>query len=366
MSLAVLTSCRLTDRRADSRSPTAFDASAPQVVQGIVPIAANGGRVSWSTALGLVAFDRVVGRGASDIYVMAPDGSGERCLTCGRTGAPARHKGNPSWHPSGQIIVFQAEKGEHRGTSLFAAPGRGLHNDVWAMTSDGAQYFQLTDVPPGMGVLHPHFSPDGTRLLWAERVNQGRRWGDTTGEWAIKLADFVVRNGVPHLENVKSYQPGGPVFYETHGFSPDGNVLLYSATQEPAQPLHGLDIYAMDLRSLDVQRLTTTPGEWDEHAHFSPDGKHIVWMSSMGCNCDPSRPRDLKTDFWMMQADGTNKVRITYFNEPNHPHAQLTQGKKVAADTSWSPAGTALVAYVITGVDRGPVIRMDLDRSLLP
>jgi len=59
----------------------------------------------------------------------------------------------------------------------------------------------------------------------------------------------------------------------------------------------------------------------ERHAHYSPDGKHIVWMSSYGhrCNLTKKWPTDLRTDFWIMDADGDNKRRLTHFNDPTHP-----------------------------------------------
>jgi Tol biopolymer transport system component len=357
-------SCRAGERRESLRPSPATVPEAPGIVRQVSVVQTNGGRVAWSASLDLIAFDRAQGRGPYNVYVMRPDGSDVQCLTCDRSGAPPGHKGNPAWHPSGQFIIFQAEKPGHRRLSITATPGRGRNNDLWLMDSGGTQFYQLTDVPAGMGVLHPHFSPDGRRLLWSERVGGGAV-SDMIGEWAIKLADFVVVDGQPRLTNVRTYQPGGPVFYETHSFSPDGNVILYSANQEPGQTLFGLDIYAMDLRTQAVRNLTMTMNQWDEHAHFSPDGRHIVWMSSMGCNCNPSRATDLRTDFWMMEADGSNKVRITFFNEPRHPHTTVSRRKIVAADSAWGPDGSRLIAYLIEGVDQGQLVMLNLDRNLL-
>jgi Tol biopolymer transport system component len=361
------TACAAAERRqAALPSPEEGATLAPAgLARNVTTLAGSGGRVAWSAAHGLVAFDRQEGGRPYGLYTMRPDGSDQRCLTCGRAGAPAGHKGNPAWHPSGQYLVFQAEKPSNRPGAVLAAPGRGVRNDVWVTTADGSSYTQLTDVGAGGGVLHPQFSPDGARLLWAERLGAGPNRGDTTGEWAIKLADFTVSGGTPRVQNVRTFQPGGPVFYETHGFSPDGSTILYSANPEPGQTLFGLDVYAMNLQTQAVRRLTTTVDQWDEHAHYSPDGRYIVWMSSMGCGCTATRAQDLKTDFWIMDADGANKRQITFFNDDKSPHAALTRTKKVAADSSWSPDGTQLVAYVITGVDEGPIVRIDLDVEAL-
>ncbi len=59
-----------------------------------------------------------------------------------------------------------------------------------------------------------------------------------------------------------------------------------------------------------LKRLTETPNEWDEHAHYSPDGKKIVWMSSTGFDRDwgdisgHNWQKYLVTELWIMDADG--------------------------------------------------------------
>ena len=368
LTLALEIACRATQRRPDAAPEATLPpaTSARGAVTRLTVLDPNGGRVSWTSARDLIAYDKHERNRPYEVHLMRPDGSEKRCLTCGKPSAPAGHKGNPTWHPSGDYLVFQAEKARHPGGSALAAPGRGLHNDLWAMTADGDRYFQLTDLAAGGGVLHPHFSPDGARLLWAERIGPSRTRGDVIGEWAIKLADFVVSGGPPRLQNVRTYQPGGPVFYETHSFSPDGNTVLYSANQETGQTLFGIDIYALDLRTEAVRRLTPTIDEWDEHAQLSPDGRHVVWMSSIACRCKATRSKDLKTEFWIMKPDGSGQAQLTFFNEPRHPHAALSRGKKVAADSAWSPDGKRLVAYVITGIDEGPIVMLELDLTQVP
>ncbi len=310
-------------------------------VVSITTIKEKGGRLDWSHKLNLIALDRRGEDGYYDVYIMSPDGSDETCLTCDRPGLPTGHMGNPAWHPSGDYIVFQAEKPTHGGRSTKALPGYGIDNDLWLITRDGKHYYQLTDTPPEMGVLHPHFSHDGSKLLWAEKVGEGGEYG----VWALKVADFVVDESGPHLANVQTYQPGGKVFHEGHGFSPDDTKIIFSGNLEPGQREFGIDIYTLDLKTQELERLTTTLDQWDEHAHYSPSGNKIVWMSTMGCKCNPSRSLDLRADYWLMNADGSGKTRLTYFNEPGH--AEYTGERIVAADSSWSPDGMRLAALLI-------------------
>ena len=81
---------------------------------------------------------------------------------------------------------------------------------------------------------------------------------------------------------------------------------------------------------------------YNEHAHISPDGKYIVWMSSVG-NGDTFDYYKVGTDYWLMNIDGSNKQRLTYLNKPDHPHFRGRYA--VAADFAWDPSSSAKNGY---------------------
>lgn len=339
-------------------------AAYPTVSLSVRTIKEDGGRVDWShSGNNLIAFDKLGADGYFDVYVMKPDGSDENCLTDKPGLLPQKHNGQPAWHPSGEYIVFEAEKEFHYGSSNWSVPGSGINCDLWVVTSDGNSFYQLTNLPllPLRGVLHPHFSHDGSKLFWAERLGPGGMWG----VWALKVADFIVDINEVRLENIRTYQPGSQhLWYESHGFSQDDAKVIFSGNLELGQNETGMDIYTLDLSTQELKRLTTTMVDWDEHAHYSPDGKKIVWMSSMGYSFDPDKmefplgywgtPADLKTDYWIMNANGSDKRRLTYFNEPGHP--EYIGGQAIASDCSWSPDGNKLVALVLDVQKWNPMI----------
>ena len=312
----------------------------------------EGGRVDWSSANNLIAFDAPGADSFSDVYTMRSDGSGKRCITCDKPELPGKHMGNPAWHPSGKYIVFMAEKSRHPGSSELAKPGRGTYNDLWLTDAEGNNFWRLNDlpVPPATGVLHPHFSNEGTKLLWTERLESGGLWG----VWALKVADFRVVAGRPELFNARTYQPGTVHrFYESHGFTPDDKNILFAANMEE-QSETGFDIYKMNLATGKFANLTSTPNVWDEHGQISPNGKKIVWVSSQGLKVP-------ELDMWIMDADGSNKRRLTYF-EDDRAESLYGFGGAIA-DSSWSPDGKKLVAFVITDdkVSLGKTIIIDLE-----
>lgn len=307
----------------------------------------DGGRLDWSSK-DVIAFDRKGSDGYFDIYTVRPDGSGERCLTCNSRELPNRQIGNPAWHPSGDYLAFQAQRGGARGlpqlTDFFANPGAGIANDVWIMDARGEKVWQITKVPRGYGgVLHPHFSNDGRRLVWAERTaSSGGKWG----RWALKVADIEFRDGTPRASNIRTFDPAKRgVFYESHGFSRAGDRLLFSANVESGRDETGLDVYWMDIAKGSLSNLTNSPEEWDEHAQLSPSGQHIFWMSSRNVMRWPINPVEMRADYWIMRTDGSDKRRVTFFNQPGHPHA--IEGGALAADNAWSPDGRRVAAYLM-------------------
>jgi hypothetical protein len=339
-----VTACEKDDRRASADTPQAE----PTVVR-IATLKEGGGRLDWSSR-NVIAFDQLGADSYYDIYTMNPDGSSERCLTCNRAELPNRHIGNPAWHPSGQFIAFQAQKATAPNNAIsdvFATPGSGVNNDLWIMDGEATRFWRLVEVPTGQGaVLHPHFSAQGDRLVWAERLTSQ---GGPIGQWALKVGDFTVADGAPRLDNVRQYQPGSQRrFYESHGFTPDGRRVLFSGNLESGQSESGMDVYSLDLATGGIANLTGTPAEWDEHAQVSPQGSWVTWVSSMGPGGSTTGPR---TDFWMMRPDGSAKRQLTFFNQPGR--AEYIAAGAAAADHAWSPDGTKLLGYVILDVARG-------------
>jgi len=209
-------------------------------------------------------------------------------------------------------------------------------------------------------VLHPHFSRAGDKLFWSERISAQ---GGTIGTWALKIADFSTDGG-PHLSNVETFQPGRQhLFYESSSFSPDGSHVYFSGNLEPGQPDTVMDIYSMDIASRETVNLTNSPSESDEHAQISPLGDRIVWMTSKGAggSADATHPR---SDYWMMRPDGSEKTQVTFFNDPGH--AEFIDGGAAAADSSWSPDGTKLVAYVLLNqlTGAGRIVRIEFSGAV--
>ncbi len=322
-----------------------------------------GGRVDWAKdTSNLIAFDRENSDGFFDVFTMKPDTSQVTCLTCGHPTIPQKHNGQPAWHPSGNWIVFQVEKPSHAGISFFSSPGRGIYNDLWVMSPDGVTACPLTNLPNtgDYGVLHPHFSNDGTKLAWSQ-LTKAADFGTTgkeVGSWELHVADF---NGCGALTNEIIFQPGDSVFYENHGFSPDDSCLLFTSNLLVGNPiLTQCNIYSFNIYTSVLKKLTGM--KYNEHASYTPDGSKIMWGTTL-----QNQIVNPGMDLWIMNPDSTNKQRITYFNKPGH--YESVGSKVTTVDHSWNATGDRLVFHVGVGpsdsgsmymlIFNGPMIGMD-------
>ncbi|NAT11258.1 hypothetical protein C4E22_06950 [ANME-1 cluster archaeon AG-394-G06] len=305
-----------------------------------------GGRLDLSKE-DVIVFDSKGPDGYYDVYMMNMDGTKRKCLTCDKVQVPQKHNGQPAWHPSGDFIVFQSVDPELKGLpkilsereKVLTGPGAGVNNNLWLTDKDGERFWQLTEVEDKKGVLHPHFSHDGKKLIWAEIVDQKV---EPSGDWVIKIADVFIGENSAKLKNIIVLKPGNMRFFETHGFSADDSKILFSAT--PDGYYSNLDIYSYDLFTKELKQHTGPDSEWDEHAQYSPDGKKIVWMSSKGIS-QKIQQYKVKTDYWIMDSNGENKKRITFFNDRQAKN--YIEGGVAAADNAWTSDGKKILGYII-------------------
>ena len=327
-------------------------AAAPPPVQ----LVESGGRVAWyrGRAHELIAYDapaagRPSGRGGrnTEVYVVRPDGSERRCVTCDVAAIRKGFVGQPAWHPDGEHLVIQVENesSEHR---LWNHVSFGIDNDLWIIRRDGTGARRIWASADKHGALHPHFSPDGRRLVFAERVPTGRPLerpmmrrrapgGESQWEgWRIHFADVdLAKPEGAVLSGHRTVEPNGPGFYETHGFGPDARIL-YSFTAGGAEYVD--DSYSAKADGTDVRNLTRSPTSWDEHAQYSPDGKRLAFVSS---RFDPAlafpgpRARVLRTELYLSDKEGAAR-KVTDMNG--------LLGREVAvSDFDWDRDGGRIV-----------------------
>jgi WD40 repeat protein len=339
-------------RRGEARSPRGGDAGACDVqelkrsdIQGLKVYSPDGSRF---------LINKEDERGTAQMYVGMTGRSELTCITCTeRSGGPTRErfKMQPRWHPSGKWIFMAVERDKYSpppilGLSRKYVEGQlqnGIFTNMWAVTTDGMRWQRLSDFKSNVrgtpdGFTGQAFTPDGRHVVWSQIVDGNilRYW--PFGRWELILADVQEKDGLPFYTNLKNITPNGMHWNEPGDFAPDGVSLVISgSTEKDAQ---GQDVYILNIRTGKLTNLTNSPTIWDEHGVFSPDGAKIIMMSAYPYRSDPnaSKVLGIKTEFILMNKDGSNLTQLTRFREPGAP--EYPSG--IAATPQWSHDGRSL------------------------
>lgn len=281
----------------------------------------------------------------TSLHTIKPDGTGDVCLSCvAHVGGPLvdRHKAEPTWNNTGQWIVVQAEDDWHplvwwRGDLEAELVINGMATELYAVSADGQRWFKLTHYAEtlpatAIGAMSAHFSADGKHLVWSKLQSAASAqlpWGG----YRLMVADFsVAADGTPSLQNTRDITPAGATFVESHGFSADGASVLFTSNTGNTDP-NNMDIFTVNMATGLTTKLTTSP-YWDEHGAYTPGGKKIAYMAGeLGVWY-------MTADLMLMNADGTNKQRLTAFNQTGQPGntGQLTMVMR----PTWNATGTRM------------------------
>jgi len=314
----------------------------------------------WSPDGSLIAFNKLVNN-VYEIFTMRPDGSDIKCLTCDKPQLPKNgHKGQPYWHPNEEYLVFSAQNTNYKlhREGYAEQPDAGRNHNVWIMDKDGEKFWQITDYPENWGIIKPTFSHDGTKIFWNEEYmmekypkgkwtdiipHPGSYWsyanfifrkGEELGAWRVVYADLTFKDEAPSISNIKKIDP--PQNYtviEISGFTSDDQGFLYSYAdleKTKGKDMWG-EIYTTNLSGRDLKQLTFSVYNHDENAEYSPNGNKIAWSSS------PGLPGIGGVDIYLMDANGENKGRLTYFGEKSNK--DYLGSDYSCRELSWSPDG---------------------------
>jgi hypothetical protein len=315
------------------------------------PFMRNAWGSHWNLATNRVAYMQQNAKGYYRIFTVSPNGGTPQAITEGQPGLPPdRHQGLLSWYPSGRYLLFAAEKPEFSGATQFgdpdyeAMPGFGQHNDLWLITADGRRSWQLTHEPDtkDQGIAIPSFSPDGKHIAWTSHEPGGRH--------VLKVADFV-EVPEPHLENIRTFQPGGGNFYESGAFTSDSKGLTYTGDQDTHNFLFS-QIYILDLATGKATRLTHG-NDFNELPVVvsTPAGDWIVYMSSKGVDRFPSQSKlAVGTDWYAMKTDGSGAKRLSTMNVNRKENPENAGYTQVACTVAVGPSGDLALGDVLDSV----------------
>jgi TolB protein len=204
-------------------------------------------------------------------------------------GAPVRlsslegHERFPKINPAiPRVLAFSADQGGEWQICLMedwiAAPGK-----------------IITISEPGRHHLHPSWSPDGKKLVWASTHDV------SSGEWVLQVRDLA-SGRTQILEDIDGFLPE---------WSPKSNRIVFQRMSRRDGWFGGLWTIDFEngtprnLRALFVQ------DDWAAiNPAWSPDGRRIVF-ATVGKSAAAERAYDRPDDLWVIDAEGSSPARLT-------------------------------------------------------
>lgn len=232
---------------------------------------------------GLIAYqDQPSPGNPYQIFTVGADGTGPTKITSGGMSF------SPAFSPDGrQLAVFRLA---------------GNDSGVWIVDLDGTWVRKLAAFPSNLSdSTTPAWSPDGQQIVY---TLDDKLW-------------IVNANGSGE-ETVFNDPKGNPVSYDP-AWSPDGSLIAFSGYDELSEQLH---VYTVTPTGSGLTQLTD--GE-TANPNWSPDGSLIAFTRFGPAN----------SDLWVMDADGSNEVRLT-----STAGATGREGWP-----SWSPNGKRIAFY---------------------
>ena len=222
-----------------------------------------------------IAFSRRINGQHWKIHLMDIDGKNVQQLTKG-----IAQDSDPSWSPDGKRIAFWSDRG---------------NGGMYVMNADGEDVRLLTNQPARL----PAWSPDGKQIAFYARPP------GVLGDIYVMDADG---NNIRQLTN----RPDGCDRHPT--WSPDGKQIAFAAAGRQDVDF---DIYVMDTDGGNIRPLTDDRAS-DNDPAWSPDGEQIAFRSTRAGG-----------GIYVMNANGKNVRRLTFFEEDQHP-AWSPDGKQIA------------------------------------
>lgn len=235
-------------------------------------------------------------------------------------------------------------------------------DQIYTMNIDGSDKKLVSN---GKGATTcSYFYPDGQNILYSSTFLGGDDCPPKPDfskgyVWALyDTYDIFKANedgsNIVQLTKEKGYDAEATI-------SPKGNRIVFTSTRDG-----DIELYSMNLDGSDVKRLTNEAG-YDGGAFYSYDGTKIVYRASRPQSDEEIKEfKDLLSqglvrphalDIYVMDADGSNKIRVTNNGAANFAPFFFPDGKKIIFCSNMEdPKGRNFDLYAInvdgTGLER--------------
>jgi RHS repeat-associated protein len=245
--------------------------------------------------------------GTAQLYSMNTDGSGALRLT-----NDAANDESPRWSPNGSRIVFQSDR-----DNVFSGMA-----DIYVMNGDGSGQTRLTSDANDDSA--PVWAPNGSKIAF-----QSARSG-------VSYQVFTMNSDGSGQANISNNAAND----KQPSWSPDGTKIAFASDRDQA----GFSsIYVMNADGSGQTRLTVSgSGFRDEQPAWSPDGTKLAFTSTRDSsivtwtetddNGNPVTKTAVVTnkEVYVMNANGSNQVRLTYTLENDDSPTWSSDGTQIA------------------------------------
>ena len=300
------------------------------LVAGALVVGVIAAPVALATAPGhngQIAFRRYLGpnRTKGAIYIIAPDGTGERQLTT----APGKASDDyPDFAADGSFVAFQ-RCGLTCGVYVVHADGSGLRR-VDRGCSGGR-------TPPSCADdSYPAISPDGTQIAFNRAFGRVRKDQiDHSGIYTMRLDGAHLRRAsLPAKRTAEDVEPQ---------WSPDGKQIVFVRHNITAKPAGAQAVYVVNADGSGRRRVTPYKLKAGDGPDWSPNGSQILFRS-------PENENFLNDDIWTIHPDGTGLRQVTHVGPTTKVYS-----------ASFSPDGTSITVG-LTGINgQADVYRIGID-----
>jgi dipeptidyl aminopeptidase/acylaminoacyl peptidase len=184
----------------------------------------------------------------------------------------------PAFSPDGRRVAF--------------CSNRSGSWDIYIKSLNGGHAVQVTDNPAQE--LHPSWSPDGAELVFSAL-------GEQSGQWEMVVVD--VAN--PAARRFIGYG----LFPE---FSPTGDKIVYQRARY--RGTRWFSIWTIDYADGQGKRPTEIAASANAAVitpTWSPDGSKLAFATVVSPTSQDTRTRPRRADVWVVNIDGTERVRLT-------------------------------------------------------